>query len=68
MRLKSGSKRWNIIAWTLCSMTNKKDTVETIIDTVHGVCASQRILDDDNRVQGCTEAAVNIKKTINTYL
>ena len=68
MRFKSGSKRWNIIAWKLCSMTNKKDTVETIIDPMHGICASQRILDNDNRVQGWTEAAVNIKKTINTYL
>ena len=49
-------------------MTNKKNTAETIIDPVHGIWASQRTLDDDNRVQGWTEAAVNIKKNINTYL
>lgn len=49
-------------------MKNKNDSAEIIIDPVHGVCASQRTLDNDNRVQGWTEAAVSIKKTINTYL
>lgn len=49
-------------------MTNKKDTAETIIDPVYGICAAQRTLDNDNRVLGWAEAAVNKKETINTYL